>query len=146
MRVIYTLPVIAVVALTSAPALAQGTSAQAKEVLQSVVDGMKAGEAATIEKINKGGYTKGDLYPFCGGPDGKYSAHGANTAVIGQSLKDLKDKTGKAIGEEFYKDAQTGKMTEVPYMWPKPGGTEPVQKVTYVEKVGNQICGVGYYK
>jgi hypothetical protein len=31
-------------------------------------------------------------------------------------------------------------------VWPKPGSTEPVEKGTYVTKVGDQICGVGYYK
>ena len=31
-------------------------------------------------------------------------------------------------------------------MWPRPDGTEPVQKVSYVTKAGDEICGVGYYK
>jgi hypothetical protein len=31
-------------------------------------------------------------------------------------------------------------------MWPRPGATEPVQKVSYVTKVGDQVCAVGYYK
>jgi len=35
---------------------------------------------------------------------------------------------------------------EVAYMWPRPGSTEPVQKVTFVTKVGDQVCAVGYYK
>jgi hypothetical protein len=30
----------------------------------------------------------------------------------------------------------------VSYVWPKPGGTEPVEKVGYVTKVGDQVCGV----
>ena len=29
---------------------------------------------------------------------------------------------------------------------PRPGGTDPVAKESYVTKVGNQGCGVGYYK
>jgi hypothetical protein len=31
-------------------------------------------------------------------------------------------------------------------MWPRPGKDEPVQKVTYVTKAGDQVCAVGYYK
>jgi hypothetical protein len=31
-------------------------------------------------------------------------------------------------------------------MWPRPGGTDPVQKVSFVTKVGDQVCAVGYYK
>ena len=65
---------------------------------------------------------------------------------MGQSLKELKDKTGKAFGEEIYKVAQEGKISEVPYMWPRPNETNPVEKVAYVTKVGDQVCAVGYYK
>ena len=46
----------------------------------------------------------------------------------------------------MYKVAQAGKISEVSYMWPRPGGTDPVQKVSYVTKVGDQVCAVGYYK
>ena len=61
-------------------------------------------------------------------------------------MKDLKDKAGIAMGEEMYKAASEGKVGEVSYMWPRPGNTEPVQKVSYVTKVGDQVCAVGYYK
>ena len=42
--------------------------------------------------------------------------------------------------------AEEGKIAEVPYMWPRPNETEPVEKVVYVTKVGDQVCAVGYYK
>ena len=70
----------------------------------------------------------------------------AHPKLVGKSLKDLKDKTGKPLGEEIYAKAQEGKITEVSYMWPRPDQTEPVQKVSYVTKVGDQVCAVGYYK
>jgi hypothetical protein len=38
------------------------------------------------------------------------------------------------------------KVKQVTYMWPKPGKTEPSPKASYVTKVGDQVCGVGYYK
>jgi hypothetical protein len=44
------------------------------------------------------------------------------------------------------KVAVEGKLAEVTYMWPRPGDTMPVQKVSFVTKVTDQICGVGYYK
>jgi hypothetical protein len=31
-------------------------------------------------------------------------------------------------------------------MWPRPGSTDPVKKVSYVTRVGDQVCAVGYYK
>ena len=61
-------------------------------------------------------------------------------------MKDLKDKSGKAFGEEIYNVAKDGTLSEVSYMWPRPGETEPVQKVAYVTKVSDQVCAVGYYK
>ena len=154
MRVIYILPVIAAIAMSSVPALAadMGTAAEAKAMLEKVAAGLKANEAQTLAVINKGEYKDRDLYPFCGGPDGKYTAQGANAAMVGQDLRGLMDKSSppKPIGQEFYTTAQAGKISEVSYMFPRPKDVDPeqkpVSKVAYITKVGNQICGVGYYK
>jgi signal transduction histidine kinase len=122
-----------------------GTAAEAKAMLDKAVAALKANKAEALAKFQKGegGFKDRDLYPFCGGPDGNFTAH---PTLNGKSLKDLKDKTGKALGEEIYKAAQEGKVAEVSYMWPRPGQTNPVQKVSYVAKVGDQVCAVGYYK
>jgi signal transduction histidine kinase len=62
-------------------------------------------------------------------------------------LKAIKDKNGKAVGEELYAVAQEGKVAEVAYVWPRPGiSSDPVQKVSFVTKGGDQVCAVGYYK
>jgi hypothetical protein len=38
-------------------------------------------------------------------------------------------------------------MTEVSYMWPKPGAdATPVPQVSFGTRVGDLVCGVGYYK
>jgi hypothetical protein len=130
---------------TTALAADFGTSAEAKAMLEKAVVALKANQAAALSMFTKGegGFKDRDLYPFCGGPDGMFTAH---PTLVGKSLKDLKDKSGKPLGEEIYKTAQQGKIGEVSYMWPRPGTTEPVQKVSYVTKVGDQVCAVGYYK
>lgn len=122
-----------------------GTASQAKTMLEKAVAAVKADKAKALAMFAKGegGFKDRDLYPFCGGADGKFTAH---PTLSGQSLKDLKDKAGKPLGEEIYKVAQEGKIGEVSYMWPRPGSNDPVQKVTYVTKVGDQVCAVGYYK
>ena len=84
-----------------------------------------------------------DDYPYCGGPDGNFTAH---PKLVGKSLKELKDKAGRALGEEIYAEAKEGVIAEVNYMWPRPDQTEPVQKVACFTKVGDQVCAVGYYK
>jgi signal transduction histidine kinase len=123
-----------------------GTAAEAKAMLEKAVAAVKANKAGALTQFAKGegGFKDRDLYPFCGGPDGNFTAH---PSLTGKSLKDLKDKQGKPIGEDMYKNAQEGKISEVSYMWPRPGTTEPlVQKVSYYTKIGDQVCAVGYYK
>jgi signal transduction histidine kinase len=136
----------AVLIAASAWAADYGTSAEAKAMLEKAVAAMKANPTAALAQFAKGegGFKDRDLYPFCGGPDGNFTAH---PTLTGKSLKDLKDKEGKPIGEVMYKDAKVGTISEVSYMWPRPGTTEPlVAKVSYFTKVGDQICAVGYYK
>lgn len=122
-----------------------GTATEAKAMLEKAVAAVKANKTDALAKFSKGdgGFKDRDLYPFCGGPDGNFTAH---PTLTGKSMKDLKDKSGKPLGEEMYKTAQEGKIIEVAYKWPRPGSTDPVEKVSYVTKVGDQICAVGYYK
>jgi signal transduction histidine kinase len=122
-----------------------GTATEAKAMLERAVTAVKANKADALAKFTKGegGFKDRDLYPFCGGPDGNFTAH---PTLAGKSLKELKDKAGKQLGQEIYTVAKEGKIDEVNYMWPRPGSNDPVQKVTYVTKVGDQVCAVGYYK
>ncbi|MFC7335384.1 cache domain-containing protein [Rhodocista pekingensis] len=122
-----------------------GTAEEAKAMLERAVTAIQQDKDKALRQFaqGEGGFKDRDLYPFCGGPDGLFTAH---PSLTGKSLRDLKDKTGKALGEEIYGTAAEGKISEVSYMWPRPGETEPVQKVTYVTKVDDQVCAVGYYK
>ena len=82
---------------------------------------------------------------FCGdAADGTMTAHDANSALVGQSLRDLKDKAGKPFGEEFYSVAAEGEYNVVEYVWPRPGETEPSPK-TVEHRQGRQSglrCGL----
>jgi signal transduction histidine kinase len=122
-----------------------GTADEAKAMLEKAVTALKADKQASLVQFTKGegGFKDRDLYPFCGGPDGNFTAH---PTLVGKSMKDLKDKAGKPIGQEFYAVAKPGNISEVAYMWPRPGQTEPVQKISFVTKVDDQVCAVGYYK
>ena len=134
-------------ALTASTAFAGefGTADEAKAMLAKAAAAVKADKAAALAQFAKGegGFKDRDLYPFCGGPDGNFTAH---PTLNGKSLKDLKDKGGKPLGEEIYATAKEGEVKEVSYMWPRPGQTDPVQKVSFVTKIGDQTCAVGYYK
>lgn len=122
-----------------------GTAAEAKAMLEKVVTALKQNKTQALDMFAKGegGFKDRDLYPFCGGADGNFTAH---PKLIGQSLKNLKDKNGKGLGAEIYQVAQEGKIGEVSYMWPRPNETEPTAKTAYVTKIGDQVCAVGYYQ
>lgn len=139
------LSVLVLVGVATAVAAEYGTAGDAKVMLEKAVAAVKADKAKALEMFTKGegGFKDRDLYPFCGGPDGNFTAH---PKLTGKSLKNLKDKAGKPLGEEIYKVAQEGKIGEVSYMWPRPASDTPVPKVTFVTKVGDQVCAVGYYK
>jgi hypothetical protein len=125
-----------------------GTAAEAKAMLEKAVAAVKADKAKAIEVFNKGegGFKDRDLQPFCFNiSDGKVIA-ATVASVFNTDVKALKDKTGKVFGEELYKAAEEGKINEVSYMFPRPGETEPAQKTSFVAKVGDLGCGVGYFK
>ena len=122
-----------------------GTPEEARAMLAKAATEVKKDKAAALDKFNKGadGFKDRDLYPFCMDLDGMTTAHPTHK---GKNIKELKDKKGKAFGEEIMRVAQDAQFRQVSYMWPKPGQTEPSQKMSYVTKVGDQVCGVGYYK
>ena len=60
-------------------------------------------------------------------------------------MADIVDKTGKKLGEEIMQEAAEETIAEVAYLWPRPGQTGEAPKVSYVTKIGDQVCGVGYY-
>ena len=149
----------AVVLTLSPTAFAQqpgqyGNAVEAKTMLDKAVAAVKADKTKALEMFNKGegGFLDRDLYPFCFNiSDGKTLAIGNPNAkqLVGQDLRTFKDPTGKAFGQEQYAAAQKpeGQLTEVSYLFPRPGAdATPVPKVSFSTKVGDLICGVGYYK
>jgi Single Cache domain 2 len=149
----------AAVLTLSATAFAQqpdhGTADEAKAMLAKTVAALKADKAKTLDLINEGeggGFFDRDLYAFCSNiSDGKAVAIGNPNAreLIGVDARTLKDPTGKAFGLELYAAYQKpeGQITEVSYMFVRPGPDKTlVPKVSFVTRVGDLGCGVGYYK
>jgi hypothetical protein len=148
-----TLMIGTVSALTlSAAAFAQQGPQEARAMLDKAVAAVKADQAVALATFQKGegGFLDGDLYPFCYRiADGK-SIVGPKAVRAGTDVRTLKDGNGSAYGEAIYAAGQKpdGVITEVgPYLFPKPGTTTPTfPKVSFVTKVGELGCGVGYYK
>jgi len=79
--------------------------------------------------------------------DGKFTPH-PNPALIGIDTRTLKFKDDP-FGQRAYDalaGSPEGSVTTVDYDFPKPGTSEPVPKQSFAARVGDQGCGVGYYK
>ena len=129
-----------------------GTAQEARAMLDKAVATVKADQAVALAMFIKGegGFRDRDLYPFCFRiADGKTLAS-PKAVPAGTDVRTLKDPTGNVYGLELYAAAQKpeGQITELQsYMFPKPGTTTPTfPKVSFVTRVGELGCGVGYYK
>jgi cytochrome c len=135
--------------VTLSSAQTTGTAAEARAMLDKAVAALKANEADALAKFPKtdGGFRDRDLYVYCfNTTNGTFTAH-VNPALMGTDVRALKDpKDGAPLGQKIFDSAKEGSFATVAYNFPKPGGTEAVPKEAYVTKVGNQGCGVGYYK
>jgi signal transduction histidine kinase len=123
-----------------------GTPKEAKAMLQRAVTAVKEDKGKALDMFNKGegGFKDRDLYVFCANAsDGVMTAHPTHK---GEQLADIKGKKGFPLGQEMMKNATEGKVSEVTYWWPRPGSDKPLEKTSFYTKVGDQICGVGYYK
>ncbi len=124
-----------------------GTAAEAKAMLEKAAAALKSNEADALAKFNSptGGFRDRDLYVFCFDmTTGKFNAH-VNPALMGTDARALKVKDQPG-GQMVFAAAKEGTITTVDYDFPKPGTTQPVPKESYVTRVGNEGCGVGYYK
>jgi hypothetical protein len=66
-------------------------------MLEKVITDLKANSNKTLDDISAGAYNHEDFYLFCS-KDGKFTAHGANRELVGQSVESVKDNSGDAIG------------------------------------------------
>lgn len=128
-----------------------GTAAEAKAMLDGAVAALKANEASALAAFNDKGnkqFHDRDLYVFCYNMgDGVFTAH-PNPKLMGTDVRALKvkdDPLGQRIFDAI-KAAPAGSISTVDYSFPKPGTEDPVPKQSFVTTVGNQGCGVGYYK
>jgi len=125
-----------------------GTAAEAQAMLDRAVAAVKANEATALGEFNDKSNTQyhdHDLYVFCFNmSDGKFTAH-PNPALMGTDVRALKVKDDP-LGQKLFEAVKEGSIATVDYNFPKPGTTDPVPKESFVTRVGDQGCGVGYYK
>ncbi|MCB1857934.1 MAG: methyl-accepting chemotaxis protein [Gammaproteobacteria bacterium] len=89
----------------------------------------------------------GDNYFWINDMQGVIIMHPIKPALNGKNLIDLKDANGTRMFAEFVETAKRFEAGIVHYLWPKPGGEEPVAKVSYVQsfKPWGWVIGTGIY-
>ena len=128
-----------------------GASAEAKTMVERAIAELKTNASAAIDKFNKpdGEFRQGNLYVFCFNLDtGIFTAH-PDQKLLGTDIRWLWEMDGSPLGRKIFdaaKGTDESALVIVNYNFPKPGATNPVPKESYVTRVGNQGCGVGYYK
>ena len=128
------------VTIGSTQAAQYGTAEEAKALLGRAIAALKHDKADALDRFNNGdgGFKDRDLYVLCANAsDGIITAHPTRR---GGQLKDF------PLGQQVMQTATAGKVSEVTYWWPRPGSAKPLEKHTFYTTVGDQICGVGYYK
>ena len=136
----------ALIISSSASAAEFGTADDARTLLDKAVAAVKADKTKALEMFNsgEGGFKDRDLYVFCANAsDGILTAHPTNK---GKELREIEGKKGAPFGEEIMQTAAEGTIKTVTYWWPRPDSDKPKEKTSFYTKVGDQVCGVGYYK
>jgi hypothetical protein len=128
-----------------------GTADEAKAMLDRAISALKTNEASALSQFNDPSnkqFRDHDLYVFCYNmSDGKITAY-ESPALLNVDLRSLSLKDDP-IGQRTYdavQNAPDGSVVTVDYNLPKPGTTVPAPKQTVEARVGEQSCGVTYFK
>jgi len=126
----------------------RGTPAEAKAMLQQAIDhynsvGRKQALADFTAK--KSPFADRDLYVACIGPDHVETANGGYPSLVGTSADAQKDADGKPLGKTIWDAASSQGEGSVEYRWYSPVSGKIERKIFFVQKVGDDACGVGAY-
>ena len=128
------------------------TADDAKAMLDRAMAALKVNEAAALKQFNdekNKQFRDRDLYVYCFNiADGKFTAF-QNDMMIGVDIRELKLPPDDPIGKRAYDavhDAPEGNVVTIEYSFPKPGTKAAAIKQTLEARVGNQACGVTYFK
>jgi cytochrome c len=127
----------------------RGTPAEAKAMLAKAVAHYKeVGRKKALADFTakKAPFGDRDLYVFCIGADRTIVANGAYPTFVGKSADMLKDANGKLLGGALWEAATKEGGGSVEYPLVNPMTHKAEMKVSFVQKTGDDVCGVGAFK
>ena len=126
----------------------RGTPAEAKAILQQAVahyNSVGRKQALADFTARKSPFADRDLYVACIGSDHLLTANGGYPSLVGSSADAWKDADRKPLGTRIWDVALSQGQGSVEYRWYNPVSGKIEPKVFFVEKVGDDACGVGAY-
>jgi cytochrome c len=128
------------------------TPDQAKALFDRAITALKTNQAAALKQFNDEKdkqFRDRDLYVFCFNvADGKFTAF-QNNMMNGVDIRELKLPPNDPIGKRAYDavhDAPEGDVVSVEYNFFRPGTKTQATKQTMEARIGNQACGVTFFK
>ena len=128
----------------------RGTETEAKKMVQDALAHIKdvGPEKAFQDFSTPGGrWHVKDIYLFCYKLDGTNVCHGANKALIGKNLIDMKTADGQLLIKNFVTLVTTKGSGWVDYQWPHPETKKTEAKRAYVARIPGYdgLIGAGAY-
>ena len=125
----------------------RGTPAEAKAMLRQAIDHYNSAgrqQALADFTAKKPPFGDRDLYVACIGADHTIIANGGFPSYVGLSVDGWKDVNGNSVGRAAWDAAKRGEES-ISYQWINPVTHKMEPKVFFVQKVGDDVCGVGAY-
>lgn len=129
----------------------RGTPDEAKKMVEEAIKHVAAvGQEKAFADFSSADakWHNKDVYLFCYKFDGTNTCHGANKALIGKNLIDLKTADGQPLIRNLIDIAQNKGTGWIDYKWTHPVSKKIEDKSSWVARVPKteQLIGAGIYK
>ena len=129
----------------------RATAKDAESMVKKAVEFYKAnGRDKALSEFNKANGNFADipkgLFIFAYTFDGKCVAQGANPAMVGKVLMDMKDPDGRPVIKDLLEIAKSKGKGWYDYRWSNPANKKLETKTSYVERLDDLMIGCGFYK
>lgn len=122
-----------------------GTEEEAKSLIERAINLVKENKVRALDAFTdlEGGFGYKDLYVFCFNKKGIILAHPTN---LGMDASELTDEDGVNIWS-LVSSVKKGEIKKITYKLVRPttDSAETYIKTSFVTKVRNIYCGVGFY-
>lgn len=120
---------------------------RAQKLLQrAVIHYQRKGDLALAEFSRAGEFIDDEYYVYVLNLRGIVLASGgSSSAMIGRDVTNMVDTAGKPFFREMIAGAQAAGNGQVEYRWLNPVDNKVEKKVTYYQRVGDNILAVGFY-